>query len=224
MYLTDYRERSLKDVITQLEPGLFKKVTGLDVKDFELLVSLGVFNDSLMNDAVYKFKRYEDTSLSYTGINRHEGEDRGGWDTVISDADYNTMFALQQASMEALQPTDDALPKKPFLDFAEAAREMDKTKKEIHSKPTAPEKQIIYKQRVEKPAYRPPIPKPAEPVPQKQVDLSGVATGSEVKHKAFGIGTVKEISGGLITVVFGTAEKKFQFPGAFMQGFLQMKE
>ncbi len=44
MYLTDFRERSLKDVITQLEPGLFKKVTGLNVKDFELLVSLGVFN------------------------------------------------------------------------------------------------------------------------------------------------------------------------------------
>ena len=34
MYLTDYRERSLKDVITQLEPGLFKKVTGLTVKGF----------------------------------------------------------------------------------------------------------------------------------------------------------------------------------------------
>ncbi|MEG1028170.1 MAG: restriction endonuclease, partial [Oscillospiraceae bacterium] len=42
MYLTDYRERSLKDVITQLEPGLFKKVTGLDVNDFNLLVSLNV--------------------------------------------------------------------------------------------------------------------------------------------------------------------------------------
>ena len=63
MYLTDYRERCLKDVITQLEPGLFKKVTGLSVKDFELLVSLGVFNDSLMNDAVYKFKRYEDAAI-----------------------------------------------------------------------------------------------------------------------------------------------------------------
>lgn len=25
MYLTDYRERCLKDVVTQLEPGLFKK-------------------------------------------------------------------------------------------------------------------------------------------------------------------------------------------------------
>ena len=52
MYLTDYRERSLKDVVTQLEPGLFKKVTGLGVDDFELLVSLNVFNSTLMNDAV----------------------------------------------------------------------------------------------------------------------------------------------------------------------------
>jgi len=83
MFLTDYRERTLRDVITQLEPGLFKKVTGLTVKDFELLVSLGVFNSALMNDAVYKFKRYEDPSLVYTGINRHEGEDIGLYDTVL---------------------------------------------------------------------------------------------------------------------------------------------
>ncbi len=92
MYLTDYRERSLKDVITQLEPGLFKKVSGLDVKDFELLVSLGVFNSLLMNDAVYKFKRYEDASLEYTGINKREGEEIGGFDTVISNEDYNEIF------------------------------------------------------------------------------------------------------------------------------------
>lgn len=88
MYLTDFRERSLKDVITQLEPGLFKKVTGLDVKDFELLVSLGVFNSLLMNDAVYKFKRYEDASLEYIGINKHKGEDVGLYDTVLSSDDY----------------------------------------------------------------------------------------------------------------------------------------
>lgn len=50
MYLTDYRERCLKDVIIQLEPGLFKKITGVSVKDFELLVSLDVFNSGLMND------------------------------------------------------------------------------------------------------------------------------------------------------------------------------
>lgn len=92
MYLTDYRERSLKDVITQLEPGLFKKVTGLSVKDFELLVSLGVFNSALMNDAVYKFKRYEDASLEYIGINKHADEDVGLYDTVISSDDYRSTF------------------------------------------------------------------------------------------------------------------------------------
>jgi hypothetical protein len=92
MYLTDYRERSLKDVITQLEPGLFKKVTGLTVKDFSLLVSLGLFNSALMNDAVYKFKRYEDASLSYTGISKHPLEDIGLFDTVITREDAQKVF------------------------------------------------------------------------------------------------------------------------------------
>ncbi len=93
MYLTDYRERTLKDVITQLEPELFKRVTGLDVKDFELLVSLGVFNSGLMNDAVYKFKRYEDSSLEYTGVNKHEGETHvGGYDTVVTVEEYREAF------------------------------------------------------------------------------------------------------------------------------------
>ncbi|HOK90905.1 MAG TPA: restriction endonuclease, partial [Candidatus Hydrogenedentes bacterium] len=92
MYLTDYRERTLRDVITQLEPGLFKKVTGLTVTDFELLVSLGVFNSALMNDAVFKFKRYEDPSLAYTGINRHEGENIGLYDTVITREDARMVF------------------------------------------------------------------------------------------------------------------------------------
>jgi RNA recognition motif-containing protein len=88
MYLTDYRERSLKDVITKLEPSLFKKVTGLNIGDFELLVSLNVFNSALMNDAVYKFKRYEDSSLSYSGLNRHKAEEKIGlFDTVIAAED-----------------------------------------------------------------------------------------------------------------------------------------
>ena len=92
MYLTDYREQSLKEVITQLEPRLFKKVTGLEVKDFELLVSLGVFRDSIMNDAVYKFRRYEDASLSYTGIEKHFYDASVGlFDTALSKADYEQM-------------------------------------------------------------------------------------------------------------------------------------
>ena len=98
MYLTDFRERSLKDVITQLEPGLFKKVTGLAVKDFELLVSLNVFNSALMNDAVYKFKRYEDASLEYIGINKHEGEKIGLYDTVLSRSDYEKTFVNEPVS------------------------------------------------------------------------------------------------------------------------------
>lgn len=92
MYLTDYRERSLEDVITKLEPGLFKKVTGLTVKDFDLLVSLGLFNRGVMNQAVFNFKRYEDASLSYTGITKHEGEDIGLYDTVITRKDAEKVF------------------------------------------------------------------------------------------------------------------------------------
>ncbi len=104
MYLTDFREQSLKDVITQLEPQLFKKVTGLSTKDFELLVSLGVFNGPLMNDAVYKFKRYEDSSLHYTGINRHEGEDIGLFDTVIKPEEIEIIEASSGIAMKDKSP------------------------------------------------------------------------------------------------------------------------
>jgi hypothetical protein len=45
-----------------------------------------------MNDAVYKFKRYEDSSLEYVGINRHQGENIGLYDTVISRQDYEESF------------------------------------------------------------------------------------------------------------------------------------
>lgn len=96
MYLTDYRERSLKDVITQLEPGLFKKVSGLTVKDFELLVSLGVFNGPLMERSVFDFKRYEDASLSYTGINKHEGQNVGGFATTVSADDFAAMRVFEE--------------------------------------------------------------------------------------------------------------------------------
>lgn len=99
MYLTDYREETLYDVITQLESSLFKKVTGLNVSDFNLLVSLGVFNSALMNDAVYKFRRYEDASLIYTGINKHKDEKVGLYSTSLSNYDF--LYAKHQESMIA---------------------------------------------------------------------------------------------------------------------------
>lgn len=85
MYLTDYREHTLKDVITKLEPDLFLTVTGLTVADFDLLVGLKVFNTEQMNAAVFAFRRYEDASLRYTGIDSHEGLTQvGGYDTVVA--------------------------------------------------------------------------------------------------------------------------------------------
>ena len=85
MYLTDFRENTLQDVITKLEPDLFRAVTGLTVEDFHLLVRLRVFNTEQMNQAVFAFRRYEDASLSYTGIDSHPGLTHYGlYDTVVA--------------------------------------------------------------------------------------------------------------------------------------------
>ncbi|WP_298329746.1 GIY-YIG nuclease family protein [Asticcacaulis sp.] len=85
MYLTDFRENTLQDVITRLEPDLFLTVTGLTVEDFHLLVRLKVFNTEKMNQAVFAFRRYEDASLRYTGIETHKGLSQIGlYDTVVA--------------------------------------------------------------------------------------------------------------------------------------------
>jgi hypothetical protein len=85
MYLTDFRENTLVDVITKIEMDLFRTVTGLTVADFNLLVDLKVFNTERMNAAVFAFRRYEDASLRYTGIDSHEGLAHiGGYNTVVA--------------------------------------------------------------------------------------------------------------------------------------------
>jgi len=218
MYLTDYRERSLKDVITQLEPGLFKKVTGLNVKDFELLCSIGVFNASLMNDAIFKFKRYEDSSLSYTGIDKHEGKDIGGWDTVIKREEYERLFYNQQSTMD-----------KPGM--AEEPEIVEVPVPEVQ-KPTAPVTPVSPKPSLVTEAYgikKPDAPKtpavaPAAKPAEPELDLSGVEVGTEVSHKAFGAGKVTWIdkAGKHIRVTFTAGEKTFIFPDAFKQGFLKL--
>ena len=84
MYLTDFRENTLQDVITRIEPELFLRITGLTVADFHLLMRLGVFNTEHMNQAVFAFRRYENASLSYSGIDSHPDLDkRGLYDTVV---------------------------------------------------------------------------------------------------------------------------------------------
>ena len=210
MYLTDYRERSLKDVITQLEPGLFKKVTGLDVKDFNLLVELNVFNASLMNDAIFKFKRYEDSSLSYTGLDKHENEDVGGWDTVVKRKEYELLFYNQQSTMNA--------PEIDEADVPEADEEPEPPKAPVPTRtPPAKPDFVTAAFGVKSPI----VPaKPQQPDKPK-VDVSGVAVGSTVAHAKFGIGKVIELNRGYVTVRFEQGEKRFIFPDAFESGFLK---
>lgn len=241
MYLTDYRERSLKDVITQLEPGLFKKVTGLDVKDFELLVSLNVFNGSLMNDAIYKFKRYEDSSLSYTGIDKHEGEDIGGWDTVIKRQEYERLFFNQQDTMEAPAQAADDIPENPFAFVADTEEDEEEAppvpapKKKKAAPAPSPRPQTSSQTRTSAGTVRASAsgpstasfaPRPTAPAakqPDKpKVDTSSVTVGSKLTHKKFGEGTVVELKKGMVTVRFAEGEKKFVFPQAIEQGFLSI--
>lgn len=210
MYLTDYRERSLKDVITQLEPGLFKKVTGLNVKDFELLCSIGVFNASLMNDAIFKFKRYEDSSLSYTGIEKHIADEIGGWDTVIRKEEYEKLFYNQQSTMEA--------------EIAAAIDESYDLTSTSKNKPDTKEKSnlITSKYNISSPVTTT-IQKPAEQ-PKPQIDLSAVNVGTKVVHKKFGEGTITSIykNRSYIKVAFSIGEKTFAMPTCFEQGFLSL--
>ena len=221
MYLTDYRERSLKDVITQLEPGLFKKVTGLDIKDFELLCSLGVFNANLMNDAIFKFKRYEDASLSYTGIDKHAGKDVGGWDTVIKREEYQRLFHNQQATMEAPAvveiPVVEDIPAPAAKPVTAPTHSAPVT---IHEKPKAPASLISSQYGVKPSAPASPTTKPDEFV------APDVEIGSGVIHKTFGEGTVTKLDKGQkhIRVAFAAGEKTFVFPDSFRMGFLKMKD
>lgn len=241
MYLTDYREQTMIDVITNLEPDYFKKVTGLDTRDFELLMSLGVFNESLMNDAVYKFKRYEDSSLSYTGINRHAGEKVGLFSTVV---DFDEMFADQQSSMEAPPADDGDMPENPFAFVAE--EEEDGEEPPVPEKPAkkrggrngevvvihpaaaanrAPKAAAAVSSAAAKPAPAPAV--PAAP-PKPSFDVSSLTVGTAVLHKAFGVGTITaidpdDIKFRYITVVFPDTEKRFQIPNVFLQGFLKLQ-
>jgi hypothetical protein len=79
MYLTDDREKTVRDIIVQVEPDLFQKVTGLTLKDFEQMVDARVFNDSKMNDAVWKFRTFEEPSLNYGADGATAPRTIGGW-------------------------------------------------------------------------------------------------------------------------------------------------
>lgn len=93
MYLTDFREEALKDVITNIEPELFTKVTGLSVDDFEKMCDIGVFNSQNINSAIFAFKRFEEYSLIYAGGKELKGSDIiGGFDSKVRRDELNEVI------------------------------------------------------------------------------------------------------------------------------------
>ncbi|KFI67589.1 GIY-YIG nuclease family protein [Bifidobacterium magnum] len=203
MYLTDYREQTLKDVITQLEPNLFKRVTGLDVKDFELLVSLGVFDDKRMNESIYYFRRYEDASLVYSGLDKHAGERVGLFDTTISEYEYLEM--AQRDSMVS--------PQGYSYDSKEAAEISEKWTQDISE-------HVNSYQTVEEEE-----PEVVEPEFDEEA-IENIDVGDVVFHKGFGYGSVVRMDGKYIIVKFDSDKKKersFRYPNAFYDGFLSIE-
>lgn len=202
MYLTDYREQTIKDVITQIEPELFKKVTGLSVKDFDVLCSIGLFDPEKMNQGILGFRKYENSSLSYTGVNKHEGEAVGGWDTVLRREEYEALYSKQQATVTDLT---DAIT---FAVETKTTAESSATDKVDTSS--------------EKPAD---VKKQKEPKIDWERILSNVGDGTVVSHKVFGDGTVgwMDKAKKYIRIKFKNGEKQFIFPDAFVGGFLILK-
>lgn len=198
MYLTDYREYSLKDVIVNLEPELFRKVTGLSIGDFELLVSLNVFNSELMNDAVYKFKRYEDSSLEYTGIDTHRGTVVGGWDTAV---DRKVLFAergepVREVKAKEEKPNVQEEEKTAVQEEVEVAVQEEKAAVQVEEKP--------------------------EETPAAQAKWERIKVGDTVQHKSFGNGVVMSVDDRFIVVAFATKESRFLYPWVFEQGYLSV--
>ena len=203
--------------------------------DFDLLCSLNVFNGETMNQAIWQFKRYEDSSLGYTGINRHENEDSvGGWDTVIRKEEFDAMFAAQQKSMasaitERQTFVNQPIAPKPVTPAPVRQSVPTQTKAAQTGATIRPAPQPIV------PHNKPttysgfgavPTVKPAAQ-PVQKADVSGIGPGTVVVHKspAIGEGVVTKIDAAkkYIHIKFKSGEKTFTFPDSFDKGFLRKK-
>lgn len=204
MYLTDYREQTIKDVITQIEPELFQKVTGLTVKDFDVLCSIGLFDSEKMNQGIFGFRKYENSSLSYTGIDKHEGEAVGGWDTVLRREEYEALYSKQQATMTDFEQI--LIPEK-YRD-----------KKTIEDKSAAGSAEHIVSDTSGVDTIKSDKDKWEEILLQVKVGIT-------VTHEKFGNGTITWMSADkkYMRVKFAAGEKQFVFPDAFLMEYLKLK-
>ena len=173
-----------------------------------------------MNDAIFKFKRYEDASLTYTGINKHTADEVGGWDTTIRRTQYEKLFYNQQSSMSEVDYSAYSWVDKPVETTHREAKPLD-------GKPTAKisqTKPIVQERSVKPIAVVAPLQKP-QTIHDLEAKLETIGIDSTVILKRFGKGTVVKINKyeKFIHVKFTLGEKKFIFPDAFLMGFLEVE-
>jgi hypothetical protein len=157
--------------------------------------------------------------LEYTGINKHEGEKVGLYDTVLSREEYDRLAKQQYISMTPVTYFVEDMPEHP-VSLDEGPEE---EKPIVRAQPRKQRQNFDRPPLVEPTRISPPnvskTPAPVEPA----IDLSNVNAGSLVSHKIFGRGDVVSIEDGLILVKFENGEQKFEFPNVFLQGFLHLE-
>ena len=192
-----------------------------------------------MNDAIFKFKRYEDASLSYTGVDKHAGEDVGGWDTVIRKEEYQKLFYNQQETMAIPNsdlPAEPATPKKTEPQSTPVKEEEAKDSQvdaeaSPKSEPVLPHGPTVI------PHTAPTIipPRATQVQPAQAADAAKdreekirhlnevIQVGSTVRNKKFGEGKIISINQAKTRLVirFAEGEKTYIFPDAFLNKFLE---
>lgn len=103
MYLTDFREESLTDVIRELDSELFERVTGMKVVDFDKLVQIGLFNKALITQAILAFRRFEEPSLNYMGGGRILKK-IGTFDASVSPEESDEVLGIPKRVRYAIKP------------------------------------------------------------------------------------------------------------------------
>ena len=85
MYLTDFRENTLQDVITKLEPDLFRDCHRPDGEGLPPARAAEGVQHRADESGCIRLPALRDASLRYTGIESHEGLTHYGlYDTVVA--------------------------------------------------------------------------------------------------------------------------------------------
>lgn len=185
-----------------------KKTHRIKIKDFDVLCSIGLFDSEKMNQGIFGFRKYENSSLSYTGIDKHEGEAIGGWDTVLRREEYEALYSKQQATMTDFENI--LIPEKYRADKGNDDGATAKTKNVANGTNAVADAVPVEDDSVQK---------------ALEEMLAKVEVGITVSHKKFGDGTVSWMSndGKYIRIKFSVGEKQFVFPDSFVLGFLELK-